>query len=434
MELAKRLPYDQESERIVLGSVLLDHPQSGEIFEMLLVDDFFLKQNQVVFTSLKALFDGGKELSFGLLHDMLVANGELEEAGGLGYITSLGEGLSIRLKLDQYAKRIRHTFVRREFTKRCDLWMDSGDENIAEILDQAREFISELAILAQTQQIGKTFRQASMNLIASMHDEEPTKPMITGIHDVDDWIGGFRAGELCVLTAETGVGKTFAALQIARKSCDSGVHLLFCSGEMYAEHLMGRVLSSKSQIEYRKMRRPKELNEKEKERLMDLAVDQCKFCRVLDGELSLTNIRTTARAMAGEKKLGGMIVDYDELVEVRGKDEWEQGRILVRSLKSIGLELGIPVIIVSQLRKALNPQERANPTLQRLYGSGAKSKHAGTVLYVDRPYVQNLEGDEAKAVVYVLKNRDGKMGHVECTFNLKTLTFEQGYQPKEFDE
>lgn len=430
MELGKKLPHDVESERVVLGAIVMDHPQSKEIFEMLTADDFFLPQNKVIFTSLKALFDDGKETSYAMLHDMLVSNGELEDAGGVAIMSTLGDGLSNRMKVIQYAQRIRSTFCRREFMKQCDRWTDTGNDNITEILDEAREFISELAIQAQTEQVGTTFKTASIELVASMHDPEPPKPLVTGIFDVDDWTGGCRPGELVILTADTGVGKTFFALQIQRKSCERGQHLLFASGEMFAKHLMGRVLSAKSGIEYRKIRRPGELSDISKRQLLDLAVEQCPHCRVLDGDLSLKKIRTTVRAMAGTHKLGGLIVDYDELVEVKGKDEWEQQRVLVRSLKSIGMELSIPVIMVSQLRKALTPQERKQPNLQRLYGSGSKSKHASIVLYVDRPYVQDLQGDESEAMVHVLKNRDGRMGRVPCTFNIKTLTFEQGYEEK----
>ncbi len=179
MELGKKLPHDVESERVVLGGIIMDHPQSREMFEMLTTDDFFLSQNKAIFTSLKALFDDGKETSYAMLHDMLVSSGELEEAGGVAYMSTIADGLSNRMKLDQYATRIRQTFCRREFMKQCDRWTDTGNDNITEILDEAREFISELAIQANTQQTGKSFKEASIELVASMHDPDPPQPLMT---------------------------------------------------------------------------------------------------------------------------------------------------------------------------------------------------------------------------------------------------------------
>jgi replicative DNA helicase len=118
------------------------------------------------------------------------------------------------------------------------------------------------------------------------------------------------------------------------------------------------------------------------------------------------------------------VLDYDELIDVPGKDEWEQQKTLTRAAKSLAIELNCVCILISQLRKTLQGEDRAKPRLQSLYGSGAKAKHASIVLYVDREYVRELEGDETAAQVFVLKSRDGRVGKAECMFNVKTLRFE----------
>jgi len=86
--------------------------------------------------------------------------------------------------------------------------------------------------------------------------------------------------------------------------------------------------------------------------------------------------------------------------------------------------------VISQLRKALQGEDRKRPTLQRLYGSGAKAKHSSIVVYVDRPYVQELCGDETVARIVVAKNRDGKVGAIEARFNVSTLRFESLPKPQ----
>jgi replicative DNA helicase len=84
----------------------------------------------------------------------------------------------------------------------------------------------------------------------------------------------------------------------------------------------------------------------------------------------------------------------------------------------------MPIILISQLKKPTDKEDRAKPTISRLYGSGSKIKTASIILYADRPYVQDLQGDEKKARIVILKNRDGKVGSVECVFNVRTLEFE----------
>lgn len=422
--IGRKLPSDPHAEKVVLGAILSGHPQTAELFEMLTVEDFEDKRHQVIFKAMKRLWDEAHPVELPGVYDELVRSEQMKNPGEGAYLASLGDPVPTKMRTDLYAVNMRKSLVAREFIENCESWeetvFDGG--NIGEVLDTAREKISSLCGLSSQFEQAKNFRDASINLLARLKDAENIR-LMTGLSGVDEKTGGFCPGELVIITAETGVGKTFFALQIARNSCQQGRHLLYCSGEMLAEHLMGRVLTSQSGITYSKIRNPSTIRDDEYFKLIELATKQCSECRIMDGELNLPSIRLAARTMP-PGTFGGLIVDYDELVEVRGKDEWEQQRILVRSLKSLAMELKIPVLVVSQLRKALNPEERKNPTLQRLYGSGAKAKHASIVLYVDRPYVQELTGDETVAFVYVLKSRDGRMGKTECSFNVRTLNFE----------
>lgn len=430
MDIAKKLPSDPEAEKTIISAILSNHPQSVEVFDLLNPEDFFDSRHRVIFARLRTLWNEGKPVELPSLHDSLSANREIEESGGTGYVASLAEFIPERMRIDRYAGNIRESFVLREFYRACNRWTDEmRPGNVAEILDKARDTISNLTQAANTQTKAISFRDAAINFMAKLKEPQPGH-LITGIPEVDERTGGFRAGEVGILTAETGVGKTFFALQIARRSCVFGRHLLYCSGEMLAGHLMGRVLASESKVSYQKIRQPLGLHNLEYMQLLDLAPRQCPDCRIVDGELSLFKIRQNAWGV-GSGKLGGVIVDYDELVEVRGKDEWDQQRILIRSLKSLAMDLKVPVVIVSQLRKenSGSRDDKRSPTLQRLYGSSAKAKHASVVLYVDRPFVQELQGDETAATVYVLKSRDGRVGKTECTFNISNLTFEQGYTP-----
>jgi replicative DNA helicase len=426
-----RTPVDLEAERILLGSVIMGSEHTAELFELLTEEDFFDSRHRIIFRALKKLWQDAKPVDLAFLEGTITDAKEVESAGGIGYIASLIDGIFMKMRVDTYAARIRTKRIMRMLVIasskiETDAYeADALGTPASKVIDGAIELFSNIAKLAESEDRGKTNLDAAVSLLSDLWEKKFIK-INTGISEVDNRCGGFRSGEIGIITAETGVGKTFFALQIGRTACNAGHHMLYCSGEMLAEHLMARVLCSDSRVEYGKIRHPESLTDRDTTELVDSTGRQCKTCRILDGELSLARIRLAARTMASKNEIGGIIVDYDELVEVHGKDEWEQQRILVRSLKALAMELKIPVLIVSQLRKSLDAKDREHPTLQRLYGSGAKSKHASIILYVDRPYVQDLTGEETEARVFILKSRDGRMGMTECRFNIRTFRFEPG--------
>jgi replicative DNA helicase len=293
------------------------------------------------------------------------------------------------------------------------------------LIDSAIEKFSGLARdIESTEDDGAPYFDAS-SLALSVARGGARLKIYTDIPELDGWIGGFREGELIIITAETGTGKSLFAAQIRARACRDDHHALFCSGEMSAAHLASRELSSVSGVAPIKMRRDDLLTEEDFEALVTAASHQCKKCRILDGELDLSRIRRAARKMKGRIGLDLLILDYDELIEAEGKTEFEQQRIIARAAKSLAIELKCAVILISQLRKTTQGEDAGKPTLQRLYGSAAKQKFASFVILADRPYVRELVGDEKEAELQLLKSRDGKTGRIKATFNIKSLRFEE---------
>ena len=107
------------------------------------------------------------------------------------------------------------------------------------------------------------------------------------------------------------------------------------------------------------------------------------------------------------------------------RDELDQQRNLVVGAKKLAVEYSMPVILISQLRKTLQGEDRTRPTLERLYGTSGKAKHGSIVVYADRKFVRELEGDETQARISVLKNRNGRIGSFDARFNVHTLRFEE---------
>jgi replicative DNA helicase len=422
------MPQNLEAERIVLGSVFYDNNVFLEV-ATLKPEDFFHEANRLIFRTMAEMSDMHQPIELVLVVDELRRREKLEAVGGAAYIGSLTDSLNRASNVSHYAEIVREKSLLRSAIHMAYRIQEMalGSAAVAEtVMDEASQAINDLALTsAAAENEGKTHREAALSLLKSFEENSQLRVM-TGVEKLDNMTGGFRATELVTLTAGTGVGKTLFAQQIRRMACDAGLHSMYCSAEMTAEHLLSRELATQAKVAHKFMRVPEKLNRAEFNALMDVALHECDKCRILDVELSLSKIRIAARRRKRATGLDLVIVDYDELVDAPGQTETDQQRNLIRGLKLIGTELRIPVIVISQLRKSLNAEDAARPSLEKIYGSGAKSKHSSFILYLDRPFVRELQGDKTEAKLFVLKARDGQTGQIPLSFNLSTLRFTQG--------
>ena len=431
--IAPTQPHSPETERAVLAAILMGHKSALEPLDHLRPDDFFLPYNRRIFQTAKDQDEAQNPYDQLSVYEVLDRSGQLEDAGGIGYLAEITKDYQESSHVKHYATLLRDKSLRRNLVHAAAAIQEhalSGTDVAEKVLDQAIEKLSALARdIEADRDCGSTYRDAAASLLHEFDSKEGVR-IFTDIDELDRLTGGFRAGELVLFTAETGVGKTLLAQQTRRRSCSDGRHTLFCSGEMRAQHLISREIATEAGVEHWKMRRPERLSPTDTSALVEAASHECLQCRILDGELTMARIRKIARQMKSRTGLDLIIVDYDELVEAPGKDEFDQQRYIVRAGKSLAMELVCPVIVISQLRKSLQGEDRKRPTLQRLYGSGAKAKHSSIVIYVDRPYVQELAGDETEARIVIAKNRDGRVGAIAARFNVKTLRFESLPKPQ----
>ena len=426
--LEKPLPHDDVMERAVLGAVLAGHRQTLEVLDSLKPDDFFDDRHMVIVRVVLGLCEAGTRPDLLSVHDELARSGKAEAAGGIAYVASLLDSVALQSDILNVLRGLRRMASLRQVVRLADsikqhAWEQRG--SVEALLDSAVEKFSTLTRdLENTEDDGTPYFDSASEALSTAREGARLK-IYTDIPKLDAWTGGFREGELIVLTAETGTGKSLFAAQIRARACRDGYLALFCSGEMSRAHLASRELATASGVTPIKMRRDDLLSEEDFEALMNAAVHQCKKCRILNGELSLSRIRRAARKMKARAGLDLLILDYDELIEAEGKTEFEQQRMIARGAKSMAQELHCAVILISQLRKTTQGEDAGKPTLQRLYGNAAKQKFASFIVLADRPYVRELEGDEKEAELQLLKSRDGKTGRIRATFNVKSLRFEE---------
>jgi replicative DNA helicase len=430
--LERPLPQSNELERAVLGAILAGHEQRSELLDTIRREDFFTVSHAetphaALFSLMVGLQAEGIEPDLLAVHDASLRTGQLDKVGGTAYLSSIADGIPLRGDMMQAARRLRQMSVYRQAIHAADAIKELAFEQSASpvaFLDSAIERLSSLARdMASAQDDGMTHFDATGQMLFELGQDSGPK-IYTDLDQLDRIVGGFRPGELVIITAETGSGKTLLAQQTRARACRDGFHSLFCSGEMLAPHLKRRELAAVADVAPSKMRREDLLTADDRRALIEAAVHECKKCRILDGELELSRIRRAARKMKKISGLDCLILDYDELIEAPGKDEFDQQRNLVRAIKTLGMELRSAVILISQLRKPLSGEDVAKPTLQRIYGSGSKTKHASIVILADRKYVRELQGDETEAQIFILKNRDGRTGRVKAKFDIRRLRFD----------
>jgi replicative DNA helicase len=420
------LPENLDAERSVLGAILVLADGAVNILDYLAADEFHSRAHQEIFAAMRRLHERRAPIDLISVGEELRREDKLEVANGHAYIASLTDGIPRIANNESYARIIKEKARLRELIFAADWIKETAYEgpDAASLLDQAIESVSVIArrIEEHTDET-TTFRNASAQLLDELSKGAGLR-IYTGVDELDRLTGGFCPGELVLFTAETGTGKTLLAQQTRQRACSDGHHGLYASGEMLAPHLVSREIATAADVDHYKMRRPDCLTHEDLRALLNAMGEQCDKCRILDGELTLARIRRAARQMKSRGELGVAVLDYDELIDAPGKDEFEQQKNLIRGAKSLAMELSIPVIVISQLRKSLQGEDRKRPTLQRLYGSGAKPKHSSIVIYVDRPFVQELHGDETQAKIIVLKNRDGRLRALDATFNVRALRFD----------
>jgi replicative DNA helicase len=427
-EIERPVPHDDLMERALIGAILANHRQAGEALNILKETDFFDDRHIVIVRAILKLYGDGANPDLLAVHDELARSGKSFAAGDTPYLASLMDGVVAAKSDILYILRgLRRMTSFREALHLADQIRQLAFEQAggAEALfDSAIEKFSNLARDLDSDDDGATYFDSATEALSVARDGARLK-IYTDVEKLDQWTGGFREGELVVLTAETGTGKSLFAAQIRARACRDGYLALFCSGEMTRAHLASRELATVSGVTPIKMRRDDLFTAEDFSALITAASHQCKKCRILDGELSISRIRRAARKMKGRAGLDLLILDYDELIEAEGRTEFDKQGVIARAAKSIALELKCCVILISQLRKTTQGEDAGKPTLQRLYGNAAKQKFASFIILADRPYVRKLEGDEKEAEIQLLKSRDGKTGRIKAAFNVKSLRFEE---------
>ena len=434
--IERPLPSSLDAERGILGAVLLDNQSLHAALEILRTEDFFSDHHRRIFDRMIELSEAGQAIDLLTLTDELRRKGELESAGGAAYLSSLVDGVPRISNVPHYARIVKEKSLLRHLVQTAHsieqraLEADLGAD---EMLDNAESEIFRLADdrIRQGFVTVKELVQKNYERLEKLVSEGRTVTgLATGYHSLDEMTSGLQPAELIILAARPSMGKTALALNIAENSSAAGHKVALFSLEMSKEALLMRLLSSHARIDAHKFRTG-HLNHEDREKMAASLNELARAPVWIDDSSSSTVVEMGAKArrLKNDKGLDLVIVDYLQLMSARGRfsNRNEEVSSITRGLKAMAKELGVPVLVLSQLTRAPERDER-RPQLADLRESGAIEQDADLVLFINRPgfYKPDAPDEERnRAELIIAKQRNGPTGVLKFVF-LHTFTrFEQ---------
>lgn len=432
-------PHNVEAEQALLGSMFL----SSEAVEVgvAAVDstDFYRPSHQKIFDAIQYLSNRSVPIDQVSVADRLESINVLDQVGGKAYLLDITGVVPTAANAARYAEIVQRTSMLRELigaaTRIVALGYDAPDD-LQQVVEQAERTLFEVTnkrvsnnFQGMEELLGVSFRQ----LEELFERQEHISGVPTGFEDLDKLLAGMHRGDLIILAARPSVGKTALALNIAVNAAKAGSPVAMFSLEMSADQLIQRVLCSEARINSQDVRtgRIKDADWSSIHRAMGQLAN-LEFYVDDTPSISILEVRAKARRQLRDKPNGLIIVDYLQLMQPQHRrSENRQTEIaeISRGLKILAKELGVPVLALSQLSRAVEQRAGKRPQLSDLRESGAIEQDADVVMFIDRntdPRGDDEDGERPQkgmAEVIVAKHRNGPTGLVPLVFNERYTKF-----------
>ena len=431
--LERPLPHNLDAERSVLGAILLDNHVLNVAIEKLKPEDFFLEQHRRVFQQMIALGEAQHAIDLVTLTDELYRHGELEAAGGAAYLAQLVDGVPRITNLEHYARIVKEKALLRSLihsTHAIQQQALEADEDTDVILDRAESTIFQLAeerVRAGFIGVKELVRENFDRLARIFTEGKRITGLPTGYQQLDNITSGLQPSELLILAARPSMGKTALALNIAENvALRSGDPVAIFSLEMSKESLLLRLLASHARIDAHKFRTG-HLAREDWGKMTDSLGRLAEAPLWIDdsGSVTVVEMGAKTRRLKRDKGISLVIVAYLQLVAARGRfsNRNEEVTSITRGLKGLAKELKVPVLVLSQLTRAPEREER-RPQLADLRESGSIEQDADVVLFIYRPNIYKPDEtpeERAKAEIIIAKQRNGPTDRINFVF-LNTFT------------
>lgn len=432
-DFSRTPPSDLEAEAAVIGCALLDPDCLGDVAEVVEPGDFYDKRKGEIFSVLLDMDRDSEPLDLGLLKARLRDNQRLERVGGRSHLAEIADSVPSASNAVFYARVVAELAVRRavmaaasEISQRAQQHVDNVDAFVDWCegrLFSARRRGAVRPYVGLDVVVGEV-----LDRIEAIRNGDVPLGLSSGLTSLDGVTGGFKAGELVILAARPGMGKSSLALSLAREMAMTGTRVGFFSLEVGRDDVGVNLLSQLSRINSRSLRKAEVGDE---ERFIDAAealVGASGGVSVDDnGYQTLWTLRSRARRLVSREGCMAIFVDYLQLITPsnRRASRVEQVSEISRSLKLLAKELAVPVIALAQLSRKVEERPDKKPRMADLRESGSIEQDADVVLLLHRPAYYKPDDPEIAedAHLCVAKNRNGPTGDVLLRFEPEFVRF-----------
>ncbi len=433
MELSeiRKIPHSVEAEQCVIGAVLVDPSCINQIADKLLPHSFYVEKYAQIYEIIFDMFLENRSIDFVTVLESVVSRGIFDEAEGKRVLYEMTQLVPSTSNVAEYAKIIEEKYSLRRLIEACGeitaMCYEQG-LSAAEILDTAESLIYKI-MQSKTNTSLTHIREAILQTYDRVHklalDKNAFSGLQTRYEEIDYMLSGLGKGNLILIAARPGIGKTSFALNIAQNIAlgDRDCVIAVFSLEMSNDELAGRMLSSQSGVDSMKLNRG-EVSDDDWSSLAAAAGILSKTQIYFDDSAGVTvaQMKTKLRRL---KKLDLIIVDYLQLMSGGGRYDSRAAEVgaISRALKLMAKEFDVPVIALSQLNRDIEKTKR--PQLSNLRESGAIEQDADSIIFLWKPDEDEDEVKPALSVIKcdVAKNRHGPTGSFDLAWNASITRF-----------
>lgn len=463
-------PNDLDSEAAILSAIFLSRENLDKIMSILQPDAFYADANRRIFEAFLDLHMSGRPIDLLTVKSWLADRDMLPRVGGTKYLAEIIDSVPAISNVDDYARIVREKWRLRQLIATCQRVSAEGYgsvESAQQFIDRAEQDIYDIARTPEStsvQTLKDVIQKTFLKLTESFERGSRITGVPTGFSGFDELTGGLHGGDLVIVAARPGMGKTSLVLNIATNVAlpklvetegddgeggavhqEPGFSAAVFSLEMPREQLASRMLCSEARVDASKLRKGN-LNGEDWTRLTKAAGELAKLPVWIDdaSDLSVLELRGKVRriqamASAGEvPPLGLVVVDYLQLMSgnPRASSREQQISEISRNLKKLAKDLDVPVIALSQLSRAVETRggKDKRPQLSDLRESGAIEQDADMVMFIYRDDYYDKDNEEVAglAELIVAKQRNGPTGTVRVRFTKASTRFDN-LEPGEFD-
>ena len=435
----RKIPNNTNAEQSIIGAMFLSKYALQRVLESLTKEEFYLESHKKIFEAIEDLNEKNIPIDITTVTEKLEKNKNLNIVGGVEYITDVINSVPSANNVDTYIKIVEEKAILRRLIDEANIIASTAyddKEEIEEVLDVAEKKILNVVKTRKGTEF-QSIKDVLVKTQASLEKLSQNKGEITGLstgfYDLDKVTSGLHANELIIIAARPAMGKTAFALNLATNLATlNNKSVAIFNMEMSAEQLSNRLIAASGQIELNKLLSAK-LNHDDWKKVnescskladMDLYIDDTPG-------MTISEIKAKCRRLAvSTKNLGAVVIDYLQLISGGSKyagNRQQEVSDISRNLKTLSMELEIPVIALAQLSRSVEGRDDKRPLLSDLRESGSIEQDADMVafLYREDYYNKEVSIDDftSRSEFIIGKNRSGPTRTIDLIFKRNTSTF-----------